>query len=127
MSTLAPITSLAVVTDVDSLTETAATYATMADELAAMVEHSDIVDTLAGRIVSQRLGWLHVELDELTNTARVSRGRLVFLANKVDELHDYVAAHADLDRTLAALLAPLAELHAALVDQVGIEGWQVTA
>lgn len=126
MSPLAPITSLAVLTDVDSLTETATTYAAMADELAAMVEHSEDADTLAGRIVTDRLGWLHVELDEIT-TRPTNRRHLVLLVNKTDELHDYAEYHADESRAMRALLAPLRELHAALVDQVGIEGWQVTA
>jgi hypothetical protein len=126
MSTAAPITALTVITDVDELTEVAETYARMADELAAMIEHTRLARTVVGRTITNRLGALHVELDELTTVAP-SRARLVRLTNQAGDLADYADIHASKSRTLYALVAPLRELHAALVDQVAAHAWSVSA
>lgn len=126
MSTAAPITSLAVITDVDSLTAVAETYATLADELAGMVEVSDDYATITGRIIVNRLAALHVELDEMT-LSQPRRKRLVQLANEVDELRRFVESVPVLSVTLAALVVPLEELHAALVDQVAAFELRVSA
>lgn len=127
MSSAAPITSLTVITDVDELTELGETYATMTDELAAMVENSDLIHTRYGRMIVNRLGALHVALDELTAIEVPHRGRLVQITNDVDDLRRWVEALADSSVTLAALIVPLEELHAALVDQVAAYDWRVPA
>jgi hypothetical protein len=126
MSSAAPITALTVITEVDEMTEIAETFATMADELAAMLESSDDAYTALGRMVINRLGALHVELDELTVAAPTRRG-LAVLANEVDELLRWVEGIAAPSVTMSALVTPLGELHTVLVDQVAVYGWRVSA
>jgi len=114
MTTATPITALAVLTDMDELTETATTYAAMADELASMVECSPQAHTIAGRIVIHRLAALHVELDDLTVTTPTHR-HLVRLFNEVDELRLFLL---DQDGPIFdALARPLDELYGALVRE----------
>jgi len=123
----APITTLTIITDVDELTEMAETYATMVDELATMIEVSDVAHTAEGRLMRARLGMLHVELDELTITERPNHNTLVRLSNQVADLRAYAAAADWMDPSIAALLTPLAELHDALVDQITVLPQRVIA
>ncbi|MQA17402.1 MAG: hypothetical protein GEV09_25830 [Pseudonocardiaceae bacterium] len=82
-----------------------------------MLARSDAATTPTGQAAVQHLGWLHVQLDELT-TIPATPARLLYLAHEVDDLRDYLRTHADVTPTLTTLLAPLAELHAALVDAI---------
>lgn len=117
MSATAPITALTALPEVDSITEMAATYATMADELAGMVDRSDSATTTTGQAVLQSLGWLHVQLDELTATP-ANPTRLWCIADEVDYLRDYLRGVADVAAIFTTLPAPLAELHVALIDAI---------
>src|SRR6059058_5106166 len=128
MSTLAPITPLVVVFDTDDTDEMSAavvaeTYTTMLDELAAMVEDSAERDTLPGRVIARRFGELVVALDELTITAVLEHDAVVQLANDVDQAHDYIEGCTFTSAAFRSLLAPLVELHAALVDLVSVAAW----
>lgn len=125
--TAAPITTLTTITDVDQLTEMAETYATMTDELATMIEVSDVANTVEGRLMRARLGMLHVELDELTITEHPTHNTLVRISNQVSDLRAYAAAADWMNPAVAALLAPLAELHDALLDQITVLAQRVIA
>ncbi|HWD07082.1 MAG TPA: hypothetical protein VG674_32030 [Amycolatopsis sp.] len=129
MSALAPIAPFGTVV-IDfaedmSAAEVAETYTTMLDDLAAMIENADEFGTLPGRVIVRRLGELGVDLDELTVAAEP--GKVVRLANEVDELRRYAKDATFSAPVFRALRAPLAELHSALVDLVPAAAWAVSA
>jgi hypothetical protein len=125
MNTVAPITALSVVFDSDetSALSVAHTYTAMIDELAVMVERSDLADTFPGRRILARLGSLVVELDELGDDL-LGPVALVDLVNDVETLRLFIEGCTFSSAVFRSLITPLQELHAALVDLIAVQAWQ---
>lgn len=110
--------------DTDALTRTGEVYAGMTDQLAGMIENSTAASSIPARIIAQRLGALHTELDELTVTPS-SRRTIVRLTNQVNELIQFTAGQDGRIYEITTNL--LTELHGALVDLVALYRWEVAA